>query len=238
MIENSATRLNGYVSIRSAWASSVSSAVLTDLGENALGQFGGVSIASGGDVSSTAQTAAPVTSGQTYAAKFLWKPSTSGAVRFTFRLPASGLTSIVNGPAAGPLVVNTSAAGAVSVLADRTRGNYRETVILFTPSATDTMAVRLGPYSSVSGETVNAYAWQVEAGAADTSWILGDAGVAVTRAADAAQIAALAAGTYDCRRVTSAGTVDTTGIVHPGGAVSIAEGLVHSVAYYPGGTLT
>ena len=91
--------------------------------------------------------------------------------------------------------------------------------------------------TTFTGQVIRLFGWQLEPGAAPTSLIQTLGGVAVTRAADAAQIAALAAGTYDRRRGTSTGTVDTKAIVHPGGAVSIAEGLVHSVAYYPGGTL-
>lgn len=74
---------------------------------------------------------------------------------------------------------------------------------------------------------------------AHTPYVLGPDGLVMVyaRAADVAQITALAAGTYDRRRVTSAGTTDTRGIVHPGGAVAITAGLVRSVAYYPAGTL-
>lgn len=183
LLESAATRLNGYVSIRSALASSVSGAVLTDLSENALGQFGGMSVASAGLDYSRAGINVPVTSGQTYAVKVLWKPGTSPNVRFVLRLQEASQQSMYGG-AVGALGLISNAAGPITLYADRSRGSYRETVLVFTPGATGTCQMSIGPYSTVAGETVNAYAWQVEAGAADSSWILGDAGVAVTRAAD------------------------------------------------------
>lgn len=91
--------------------------------------------------------------------------------------------------------------------------------------------------TAFDGQVVRLFGWQLEKSAAPTSLIQTLGGVAVTRAADIASIKGLAAGTYDRRRVTPSGTVDTKGIVHPGGDISLPAGAYYRSIYYPGGTL-
>ncbi|ETD85772.1 hypothetical protein U703_02415 [Rhodobacter capsulatus YW1] len=140
-------------------------------------------------------------------------------------------------------VVSQGAAGHVAQIAAAGNGWYR-------CSVTQTQAAASGNFNvypsvvSANGATSylgdgasGLYLWgaQLEVGAAVSSVIPTEA-AAVTRAADLASVA-VAAGSYDLRRVDAAGTVDAKGIVHGGGAVSIGAGSLYSLAYYPVGTL-
>lgn len=190
LLETAATRLNGYVTTKAAWCNSIGSAVLTDLAEAALGQFPGLQIASAGDATGRAASAITVTSGLAYTIKYLWQPGSSGRVLFRARNTTASTQSDFGGPVA-TLAAVTSAAGTLSLLSDRTRGSLRETVLLFTPNFSGACQVGIGPYSSTAGQTVVAHACQIEQGSAESSWILGDTGASVTRAADLAGVIGL-----------------------------------------------
>ncbi|TKD13433.1 hypothetical protein FBT96_19615, partial [Rhodobacter capsulatus] len=76
---------------------------------------------------------------------------------------------------------------------------------------------------------------QLEVGAAASSVILTEAS-AVTRAADLASVA-VAAGSYDLRRIDATGTTDTKGVAHAGGALAIGVGALHLLSVFPAGVL-
>ncbi|ETD83980.1 hypothetical protein U716_07975 [Rhodobacter capsulatus B6] len=76
---------------------------------------------------------------------------------------------------------------------------------------------------------------QLEVGVAVSSAIPTEA-AAVTRAADLASVA-VAAGSYDLRRVDAAGTTVTKGVAHPGGALTIGAGSLYLLSLFPAGAL-
>lgn len=188
LMEAGRTRLNPYVSIRSAWVG-LSSVTVTNLAESVFGQFAGLRVAANDANWNRVTTTASVVSGTAYAVKFMYRAGSSGRVRFVLRNNSAATESTAAGPVGGTLAL-TSVAGAISILRDTAlAGGLRETVLLFTPNFTGAFQLGIGPDTVTAGQTIDAFAWQVEAGTSDTAWILGDNNASVTRSPDLANIA-------------------------------------------------
>ena len=140
-------------------------------------------------------------------------------------------------------VVSQGAAGQTAQIVAAGNGWYRCSVTQTQAAATGSFSV----YPSVAGGNGNTsylgngasglHLWgaQLEVGAAASSVILTEAS-AVTRAADLASVA-MAAGSYDLRRVDATGTTDTKGVAHAGGALAIGVGALHLLSVFPAGVL-
>lgn len=105
----------------------------------------------------------------------------------------------------------------------------------FTTTAT-THVINIKP-GVIGDGTSGLYIWGAEMKSTKGSYIK-TSGAAATRASDVISVD-LDAGTYDVRVVTSTGTVDTTGVVHAGGAYwpASATGLVSSILIVEEGNL-
>lgn len=165
-------------------------------------------------------------------------PVTPGAV-MTFSFIAASTNGAQIKPAVYdqvsvlPIVGHTATNTTITLAATPTRYAWTFTV----PAGCTAVRCKF-EYSNMgaAGDTIIVAAPQLETGPAATSYIP-TAASAVTRAADISAIKGLSAGTYDRRLVTPAGTVDTKGIAHPGGDISLPAGVYYQLIYYPGGTL-
>lgn len=150
-----------------------SSATPTDLNENALGVFKGVSIASSGqNWHRRSIEITSVTSGSDYTATVFYRAGTSNRLRVTFRDNSGGaVESRVTGEI-GSLSVTQELAGPLEILSNEDLpDNVKKITIKYTPNFTGSLLFGIGPDSNTSGETVIAYAAQVEAGPFATSYI-------------------------------------------------------------------
>ncbi|ETD86688.1 phage head spike fiber domain-containing protein [Rhodobacter capsulatus] len=140
-------------------------------------------------------------------------------------------------------VVSQGAAGHVAQIVAAGNGWYRCSVMQTQTAASGNFnfypsVVSANGTTSYLGDGASGlYLWgaQLEVGAAVSSLIPTDA-AAVTRAADLASVA-VAAGSYDIRRVDATGTTVTKGVAHPGGAMAIGAGAIHLLSLYPAGAL-
>jgi hypothetical protein len=155
------------------------------------GLFDGVSIASSGATWHRAGRSAALTSGTTYAVTVLYAAGTSGNVLLQLRNASANEEVVISGTVDAP-TLSTTTLGTVAGLSVRSTGSLRELSFTLTAATTGTVSVAVGPNSATAGQTVLAYAAQVEAGSFATSWIISD-GVAQTRAADEVLIADAAA---------------------------------------------
>lgn len=165
-----------------------SSSVSTNLSENALGMFQGVSIASSGqNWHRRSIETASVTSGNDYAATVFYRAGTSNRIRIVFRNNAAAQESRVSGEI-GSLASAGNQAGTVSILSEEDLpDNVKKITIKYTPNHSNVVGLSIGPDSNSSGETVIAYAAQFEAGPFATSFIP-TTGATATRNADIAHI--------------------------------------------------
>lgn len=164
-----------------------SSSTSTNLDENALGVFQGVSIASGGGNWNRRSIECTVTSGTVYAATVFYRAGTSNRARFVFRDTDGAVESRVGG-VIGSLAVAQETAGTLSILTEEDLpDNVKKITIKFTPNFTGTCGFGIGPDSVNSGETVIAYGAQLEEGPFATSYIE-TTGSTATRSADIASI--------------------------------------------------
>ncbi|WP_444460318.1 phage head spike fiber domain-containing protein [Rhodobacter capsulatus] len=140
-------------------------------------------------------------------------------------------------------LVSQGAAGHVAQIVAAGNGWYRCSVMQTQAAASGNFnfypsVVSANGTTSYLGDGASGlYLWgaQLEVGAAVSSLIPTEA-AAVTRAADLASVA-VAAGSYDIRRVDAAGTTVTKGVAHPGGAMAIGAGSLYLLSLYPVGAL-
>ena len=173
LIEESRTNLVtlGEVTATSGQGWADSSSVSTNLSENALGMFQGVSIASSGQDWHRISTNITVTSGTDYAATVFYRAGTSNRLRIVLR-DSNGETESRVTNAIGSLAVTATAAGTVSILSEEDLpDNVKKITIKYTPNFSGNLGFGFGPDSNTSGETVIAYAAQFEAGPFATSYI-------------------------------------------------------------------
>lgn len=182
---NLVTRSEVTATSGSGWSDSGSSS--TNLSENALGMFQGVSVASGGQGWHRTSTTCTVTSGTDYAATVFYRAGTSNRLRIVLR-DGSGATESRVGGEIGSLVVNESNAGTASILSEEDLpDNVKKITIKYTPNFSGNLGLGIGPDSNTSGETVIAYGAQLEAGSFATSYIP-TLGATATRSLDVASI--------------------------------------------------
>jgi hypothetical protein len=163
----------------------------TNLTDGALGVWDGVSIASQGQNFQrlNANNFVSVTSGDTLTIRAWVKEGTSGRLRINFRDVSSGLSSNIRG-VFGSLVPSSNNIGDFSSVKKEDWGNGIVAVSgTITVNFTGDLEVGIGPDSAVSGETVIAYAAQLEVAPTPSSYIP-TSGSTVTRAADVLTIPA------------------------------------------------
>ena len=188
LIEEARTNImpRSEVIVGNGWSDSGSTS--TDLSENALDLFNGVSVQSGGaNWNRISNTQSTVTSGTEYAATVFYRAGTSGRLRVVFRDGGAATETIITGEI-GSLAVTLSDAGSASVLSEESlAGDVKKLTISFTPNFSGTLNFGIGPDSNTSGETVIAYAGQIEVGSFATSYIP-TAGSTAARSVDIASI--------------------------------------------------
>jgi hypothetical protein len=209
LIENTATNLLSHASalVGSGWAEGGTTS--TNLSLAALGQFGGVSVATQGPqwarlLHSTQPT---VTNGSTYSFTLYYQAGTSGRLRGIFRNSNGNETRFATAIGTTP-TVSSAAAGAISINEDiiLIDGITRKTNLSFTPSFTGPLSIGVGPDSTVTGETIVLLGAQLELGT-PSSFILTN-GSASTRAADVAAINGLS-GNFDITALYGDDTSET-----------------------------
>jgi len=143
----------------------------TVLEENKLGVFNGFQVASGGQTWHRVNKYVSVTSGTVYSVSFYYRYGTSGKGRFECRINGNSST-IVSNSATGSITVGSSAGGTLEFLSDEAFGDIRKLTCRWTPNATSTTAtVGIATNSDVKGETIIAYAVQLEGGLIASSYI-------------------------------------------------------------------
>jgi len=206
LIEEARTNLLLYSEVvdGTGWADVGSTS--TNLTDDALGVWDGVSIASGGQVFHrlNADDDIAVTTGDVLTFRVWVKAGTSNRLRVNLREFDTVTASRVSGEF-GSLSATNNSAGPITSVKEEDWGNGIVAVSgTITVNFTGDLEFSIGPDSAVSGETVIAYAAQVEAGSFATSYI-GTSGATATRSADVASIPTSAFG-YNSK-VGAGGTV-------------------------------
>ncbi|MGO4853359.1 phage head spike fiber domain-containing protein [Phaeovulum sp. W22_SRMD_FR3] len=217
LIEAAATNLITRSAASSAnWTNQ--SATLTNKTDAAFGVFPGLLVASTGSASDRAQAAGVLHAGATDYTVTAWYASgTSAQIALQVSL-ASPATSIKVSGAPGALAVSgTVSGGTVSGVTNRALGGGRYSVsVTYRVTAAVTLSWGMGPNSATVGETMTAYAMQLETGTTATSYIP-TSGTTVTRAADICSLdvtpLGLAAGFTIAVKGTVFGTAGVSGIV-------------------------
>lgn len=171
------------------WSDNASTS--TNLTDGALGVWDGVSIASGGAAFNrlNADDDISVTSGDTLTFRVWVKAGTSGRIRINFRDVSTSSTSNILGNF-GSITASSTAIGTITSIKEEDWGNGIVTVSgTITVNFTGNLEVGIGPDSAVSGETVIAYAAQVEKAPTPSSYIP-TSGATATRAAETLTIPA------------------------------------------------
>jgi len=183
LAEPAGTNLVTYSSASQANWASYGNSTVTDLSENAIGVFPGVSVASGGQAwHSSSPADISLTASQKYSLTVWYASGTSNELYVAIKDVASGSELFAKG-AVGSLSTGGSG-GTINSLSDEILGGeVRKLVLAFTPNATGVHEMLFGPNSSVSGETVKIYGAQLEANHAPTS-LIPTSGAAATRAKD------------------------------------------------------
>jgi len=141
------------------------------LNENKLGVFNGFEVASGGQSWHRVNKYVSVTSGTVYAVSFYYRYGTSGKGRFECRVDGNSSTIVIN-QSTGSTGTGSSAGGTMEFLSDEAFGDIRKLTCRWTPNATSTTAtVGIATNSNVEGETIIAYAVQLEDGLIASSYI-------------------------------------------------------------------
>ena len=163
------------------WAAS--SATVSQLGLNALGQFDGVLCASNGaSFHRLIHPAVELEQGETYFLTLWLRPSTSETFRVTFRT-TDGSNATLSGHLGDPKVTSNSA-GTLTLIDQHwfPDGTLRLR-LTFIPSATKSHSIGTGPHSATAGEDIIILGMQLEKGTTSTSYIPTN-GIEQTRPAD------------------------------------------------------
>jgi hypothetical protein len=189
LIEEARTNLLTYSEVvkGTGWVDSASTS--TNLTDGALGVWDGVSVATNGGAFAliNASDVAAVNTGDVLTFRVWVKAGTSGRVRVNLRQVDPVNASRVLGEF-GSVSSNISSAGPITSIREEDWGNGIVAVSgTITVNFTGDLQLGIGPDSDVAGETVIAYAAQLEAGSFPTSYI-STSGAAASRAADVASI--------------------------------------------------
>jgi len=167
----------------------------TDLSLSALGVFGGVDVPSNGNLWSRLKISADVIAGQPYAVTVFYRAGTSANARIAFSGLPGGETHFSG--TLGALSTTRSDVGLITNAVQELLQDgltYRARMV-FSPTATGTVDVGVGPQSLVLGETVICLGLQVEQATQATSFIQ-TSGAPLARAPDILTFDALS-GVYD-----------------------------------------
>ena len=192
LLEPAATEDNPRTTVTTSTVASTGTLTVTDLTLSVFGVFPGVLCTSNGTLANTARVTSAngfaVTSGVERTVEVYYRVGTSGRCRVILFNNSSSTTSIING-VAGSLTVNTSAAGTVTIVSDQltSDGLTRRLRLRFTPNASGTILLGVGPDSATVGHTVTFVTYFTRVGNVFTSPIL-TSGSAVTRSADVATV--------------------------------------------------
>lgn len=139
------------------------SSVSTNLTDDALDYFPGVSVASGGGIANRLLDSQTInlTSGTEYQVKVFCKEGTSGAIRIQLRNDSGATNSILAGDF-GSVVSTSTAAGTFSNITETALSGLTLIQFNFTPNASYELQFGIGPSSNVTGETVVAYGVHME----------------------------------------------------------------------------
>lgn len=161
--------------------------VFTPLNENKLGVFNGFRVVSGGATWHRVNKYVSVTSGTVYSVSFYYRYGTSGKGRFECRVGSNSSTVTID-ESTGTGTVGSTAGGTIEFLSDEAFGDIRKLTCRWTPNATGSAAgVGIATNSAVVGETIIAYAVQVEGGLVASSYIPTTTAM-VSRASDVARV--------------------------------------------------
>lgn len=192
LLEGSTAELIPQSAITTTWWVNFGSPTLTYLTLNALGQFPGVQVASGGAVADRIglRATAPIacTSGTEMQIDLYYRSGTSGRLRWQALDDASAAVCRITG-VIGALSVTTATGGTMAIIEDvaLAGGTERRLRVSFIPNFTGAFRLSGGPDSAVAGESVILLGLFVRAEDHQGSPIITTAG-GLTRAADFASI--------------------------------------------------
>ncbi len=213
---------------------STSGATLTDLSLNALGEFHGVSVASGGANWHRCFRNVTCNAATSYAVQLFWDVGSSGKIVLQLKSNVTGMSTLAGGPA-GSIASNSSAEGPITILEDAVinGGSTRMLQIHWVPATTGSYSIGIGPDSVTAGQTVIPLAIQIEQAASGSSYIP-TTGSTQSRQADVLATTALS-GIYDMSvNYADQGPVLVQGItVTPGVGLPIPSGRITSLQFEP-----
>ena len=185
------TNLLTYSEVVDGTGWSDSNSTSTNLTDGALGVWDGVSVATNGELFAfLAALNVAVSAGDVLTFRVWVKAGTSGRVRITLRQTDPSNASRVRGEF-GSLSSDLSSAGPITSIREEDWGNGIVAVSgTITINFTGDLQFSIGPDSAVAGETVIAYAAQLEVAPTPSSYIPTNSGSTVTRAADVLTIPA------------------------------------------------
>ncbi|OUD10538.1 hypothetical protein BVC71_03315 [Marivivens niveibacter] len=213
------------------WA--VSSATVSQLSLNALGQFDGVLCASNGaSFHRLIHPSVELEQGETYCLSLWLRPSTSETYRVTFRT-SDGNSTTLSGTFADAKV-STNTAGALEFIDQHRHSDGTLRVRLsFVPSATKLHSIGAGPHSVTAGNDIVILGMQLEKGTVPTSYIPTD-GAEHTRPADIATVRGIS-GVFDLLVTYGDGSTETipSQVIGDGYWPALSQHCVRSMIAYP-----